>query len=173
MLLHLYSFVPLAGFFLDVVADDVAFVSIGQDELFAQLVEFTNVLHRRFFACVDADVHFFFVTCDSIVHVEHVVAVVSRSLCQTGEVHAEERLLEHFSFFPSDNVVITVSFEAEFDGAFATYFEDHAFVRVGDISITGLGCAQIGVGVCVGGKHVDVGHAHAVADFLDGDFASA
>ena len=93
------------------MTDDVAFVSIGQDELVSQFVEFANVLHRGLFAGVDADVHFFFVTDGSIVHVEHIVAVVSRSLRQTGEIHSFVRLLKYFSFFPSDNVVVTESFE--------------------------------------------------------------
>ena len=121
-------------------------------------------------AGVYADVHFFFVTHGSIVHVEHVVAVFARSFCQPGEIHSFVRLFEYFSFFPSDNVVVTESFEKQFDGAFATYFEDYSFVRACDILIPAFQSAQIGVGICVGSVHVDVGHAHAVADFLDGDF---
>ena len=84
-----------------------------------------------------------------------------------GDVDAQQRLREGLALFPADEVVVTVPLLKQLDGAFAADFEQYAFVRTRHVGIACLRGRKVRVGVGVGLGHVQIGHAHAVAQLLD------
>lgn len=102
----------------------------------------------------------------------HLAVAVHVVFAQRGEVAAEEavesvrRGNQLGALLPAEHIPLAQAFAGKFDGAFAAYFEDHAFVRSGiDVGVV---AGHQRIGIVVGGRHVEGRHAHAVADDVHG-----